>query len=128
MSSKNKTQWLTEILLDLIISEGKTVRRPSNQSVDRSLRSAIADKVTNKEALIINNGEGYFVPGTGDAPAVREYISKERARAKAITDRADAVEEMFKETIKKALPEGSTTKTTYIVNENRGEINGHMES
>ena len=28
----------------------------------------------------------------------------------------------------KALPEGSATKTTYIVNENRGEINGHMES
>ena len=31
-------------------------------------------------------------------------------------------------TNKKALPEGSTTKTTYIVNNNRGEINGHMES
>lgn len=126
--TKNKAQWLAEILLDLIVIDGKTVKRPNNRSVDRNLRNVIAEAVTNREALIINNGNGYFVPGADDAPAIREYINKERARAQAITERADAVEEMFNDLMKKALPEGSTTKTTYIVNENRGECNGHMES
>ena len=124
----NKSQWLAEILYGCIVNDGLTIKRPKNASVDRELREMIAENVVRRKALIINSGNGYYVPSADDLPLIREYIAKERARAKAITEKVDAVEEMLDELIKKALPEGSTTKTTYIVNENRGEINGRMES
>lgn len=124
----NKPKPLAELLYGFIVNDGMTVRRPKNMNVDRELRGMIAESVSRRNALIINSGNGYYVPDIEDVPSVREYIRKERARAKAITERVDAIEDMLDEMIKKALPEGSTTKTTYIVNENRGEINGHMES
>lgn len=123
---KNKTQCLAEILYGFIVNDGMTVRRPKNMSVDRELRNMIAENVIERKALIINSGNGYYVPGVDDIPSIREYAEKERARAKAIMERVEAVEELLDELTKKeALPEGSTTKTTYIVNENRGEINGN---
>ena len=124
----NKSQWLAEVLYGCIVNEGLTIKRPKNASVDRELREMIAENVVRRKALIINSGNGYYVPSAEDLPLIREYIAKERARAKAITEKVDAVEEMLDELIKKALPEGSTTKTTYILNENRGEINGNMEN
>ena len=124
----SRSQWLAQILFDLIGNCDKPVRRPKNPSVDRALREMIAKSAIEHKALIINSGEGYYMPRAEDAPAVREYIAKERSKAKAITERVDAIEEMFDEILKKALPEGSTTKTTYIVNESRGEINGCLEN
>jgi len=126
--TKSKTQMLAEILYNFIVDDGLTVKRPKNMSVDRELRDMIAESVVERKALIINSGNGYYVPTIDDVPSIREYAGKERARAKAIMERVDAVEEMLDEMIKKALPEGSTTKTTFIVNENRGEINGNLES
>lgn len=126
--TKSKTQMLAEILYNFIVDDGLTVKRPKNMSVDRELRDMIAESVVERKALIINSGNGYYVPAIDDVPSIREYAGKERARAKAIMERVDAVEEMLDEMIKKALPEGSTTKTTFIVNENRGEINGNLES
>lgn len=126
--TKSKTQMLAEILYNFIVNDGLTVKRPKNMSVDRELRDMIAESVVERKALIINSGNGYYVPTIDDVPSIREYAGKERARAKAIMERVDAVEEMLDEMIKKALPEGSTTKTTFIVNENRGEINGNLES
>ena len=125
---KSKTQMLAEVLYNFIVNDGMTVKRPKNMSVDRELRDMIAESVVERKALIINSGNGYYVPTIDDVPSIREYAGKERARAKAIMERVDAVEEMLDEMIKKALPEGSTTKTTFIVNENRGEINGNLES
>ena len=124
----NKSQWLAEILYGCIVNDGLTIKRPKNASVDRELREMIAENVVRRKALIINSGNGYYVPSAEDLPLIREYIAKERARAKAITEKVDAVEEMLDELIKKALPEGSTTKTTYIVDENQGESNGYMEN
>lgn len=126
--TKSKTQMLAEILYNFIVNDGLTVKRPKNMSVDRELRDMIAESVVERKALIINSGNGYYVPTIDDVPSIREYAGKERARAKAIMERVDAVEEMLDEMIKKALPEGSTTKATFIVNENRGEINGNLES
>lgn len=126
--TKSKTQMLAEILYNFIVDDGLTVKRPKNMSVDRELRDMIAESVVERKTLIINSGNGYYVPTIDDMPSIREYAGKERARAKAIMERVDAVEEMLDEMIKKALPEGSTTKTTFIVNENRGEINGNLES
>lgn len=126
--TKSKTQMLAEILYNFIVDDGLTVKRPKNMSVDRELRDMIAESVVERKTLIINSGNGYYVPTIDDVPSIREYAGKERARAKAIMERVDAVEEMLDEMIKKALPEGSTTKTTFIVNENRGEINGNLES
>lgn len=128
MIMKNNSQALAETLFDFIVGYGRTVKRPKNASVDRALRNIIAESVIKRKTLIINSGKGYYVPGIDDAPMVREYVAKERAKAIAIMERVDAVEDLLDEMIKKALPEESTTKTTYIVNENRGECNGHMES
>lgn len=125
---KNENQWLAAFLLDHIGDREHPMKRPKNPSVDRVLRDMIAQEVVERKALIINSGNGYYIPSVEDAPAVRAYILKERAKAKSIMERVDAINEMLDDLIKKALPEGSTTKTTYIVNENRGEINGYMEN
>lgn len=96
----NKPQMLAEILFGFIVNDGLTVKRPKNASVDRELREMVADSVINRQTLIINTGSGYYVPDTQDAPAVREYVNKERARAEAIIEKVDAIEEMLGEMIK----------------------------
>ena len=107
---KNENQWLAAFLLDHIGDREHPMKRPKNPSVDRVLRDMIAKTVTERKAFIINSGDGYYMPSIEDAPSVREYIGKERARAKAITERADAIEAMLNEMIKKHSPKGALRK------------------
>ena len=102
--TKSKTQMLAEILYNFIVNDGMTVKRPKNMSIDRELRDMIAESVVERKALIINSGNGYYVPTIDDVPSIRGYAGKERARAKAIMERVDAVEEMLDEMIKKSTP------------------------
>ena len=90
-TSLGKNQMLVDILLDLL-NEGHRIRRPKNGSIDRELRDLIAQKNAAGDDVIINIGKGYFRAGPDDEPALREYLAKERSRAKQILDKADTME------------------------------------
>jgi len=92
----SKTQWLAEILLDFIGDREHPLKRPKNPSVDRALRKLIELKNITGEDIIINLGDGYFRPGPHDGPAVREYLAKERERARTITIKANTIEATYK--------------------------------
>ena len=93
-TSLGKNQMLVDILLDLL-DEGHRIRRPKNGSIDRELRELISDKNRFGEDVIINVGNGYFRAGPDDRPALREYLAKERSRAKQILDKADTMEKTW---------------------------------
>ena len=93
-TSLGKNQMLVDILYDLL-DEGHRVKRPKNGSIDRELRELIAQKNAAGDDVIINIGEGYFRAGPDDGPALREYVAKERARAKTISDKAETMMETW---------------------------------
>ena len=87
---------LVNILFDLL-DEGHRIKRPKNGSIDRELRELIAQKNAAGDDVIINIGEGYFRAGPDDGPALREYVAKEKARAKTIKEKADTMMRTWEE-------------------------------
>lgn len=94
---ENKTQWLAQILFDMIGKYDRPIKRPKNPSVDRKLRGMI-EKANNNGDYIINDGAGYYRPKRGDGfdeHCFEIYKAKELARAKAITDKIKSMNDSF---------------------------------
>ena len=93
----SKSQWLAQILFDMIGKYDKPIRRPKNPSVDRAFRSLI-EEANKKGDCIINDGAGYYRPRRGDAfdeHCFDLYRAKELARAKALIDKLEAMTTAF---------------------------------
>lgn len=91
-----KTQWLAQILFEMIDSK-RPIKRPKNAGVDRAFR-ALIEEANKKGDCIINNGSGYYRPDADneiDEYAFRLYRAKELARARAIIDKLEAMEQAF---------------------------------
>ena len=91
-----KNQMLVDILLDLL-NEGHCIKRPKNGSIDRELREVIAQKNAAGDDVIINIGKGYFRAGPDDGPELREYVAKEKARARTIESKAETMLKTWEE-------------------------------
>lgn len=96
----SKTQWLAEILFDLIEDDmlmGKPLKRPANSSVDRSFRKKV-EKANMEGDCIINIGDGYFRPDRNDEAdvyAYRIYREKELKRARSIIEKISSMDRTF---------------------------------
>lgn len=87
-----------EMLFDKIgTGAARAVKRPANSRTDRSLRRLIAD--ANMEGdCIINDGAGYYRPRRDDGfdeHCFHIYKAKELARARAIIDKIEKMENSF---------------------------------
>lgn len=90
----SKTQWLAQILFEMIGEYDRPIKRPKNPSVDRAFRQLIAEANMNGDC-IINVGEGYFRPGKDDNVLLAEYLLKEQARAREIISKCTAMRQAY---------------------------------
>lgn len=99
-TSGSKTQWLADILFDLIEDDtlmGKPLKRPANRSVDRVFRKKV-EKANMEGDCIINIGDGYFRPDRhdeADVYAYRLYRAKELKRAQSIIEKINSMDKAF---------------------------------
>ena len=99
-TSGSKTQWLADILFDLIEDDtlmGKPLKRPANKSVDRVFRKKV-EKANMEGDCIINIGDGYFRPDRhdeADVCAYRLYRAKELKRAQSIIEKINSMDKAF---------------------------------
>ena len=94
---RSRTQWLAEILFEMIGKYNKPIKRPRDPSVDIAFRELIAAANKNGDC-IINDGAGYYRPRRGndiDEHCYEQYKAKELARAKDIIDKIKAMDEAF---------------------------------
>ena len=93
----SKTQWLAQILFDMIGKYDKPIKRPKNPSVDRAFRELI-EYANNHGDVIINDGAGYYRPQRDDAfdeHCYNIYKAKELKKAKAIIAKFEAMDRAF---------------------------------
>ena len=90
----SKTQWLAQILFEMIGEYDRPIKRPKNPSVDRAFRQLIAEANMNGDC-IINDGSGYFRPGEEDEIVFEAYCAAERHKAWEILHRINRMEEVF---------------------------------
>lgn len=93
----SRTQWLAEILFDMIGKYDRPIKRPKNQSVDRAFRQLI-EEANLKGDCIINDGAGYYRPMKGDAfdeHCFELYKAKELAKANAIIKKLEIMSNSF---------------------------------
>lgn len=95
----NAKQQAEEIFSRIRTGKEHAVPRPANKSVDRQLRKLV-EKANNKGLLIINVGEGLYIPRP-EIPEERaecnEYIAKERHRGIQILNKASCMKQAFVE-------------------------------
>ena len=67
------------------------IQRPANKSTDRALRKLISEANEEGRVVIINVGNGIYIPRPWDEDEMREfneYVNKEKSRAKQIFRKA----------------------------------------
>lgn len=67
------------------------IQRPANKSTDRALRKLISEANEGGRIVIINVGNGIYIPRPWDEDEMREfneYVNKEKSRAKQIFRKA----------------------------------------
>lgn len=93
----SKTQWLAEILFDMISTAETPIKRPKNSSIDRAFRGLI-EEANNNGDCIINDGAGYYRPKRGDGfdeHCYELYKRKELKKARAIIDKFKAMDNAY---------------------------------
>ena len=67
------------------------IQRPANKSTDRALRKLISEANEEGRVVIINVGNGIYIPRPWDEDEMRElneYVNKEKSRARQIFRKA----------------------------------------
>ncbi len=86
-----------DLLFGMISTWDKPVKRPKNPRADRRLRKLI-EEANNNGDCIINDGGGYYRPRRDDLfdeHCFNIYKAKELARARAIIDKIERMENSF---------------------------------